>query len=251
MGTSMSASVSILRTGDKDAVAIGKLYDRARKSMVDSVKDIIEAGRQLTSKKLEVGHGEWLPWLKRNAETLGFRDRTANAMMKGAQDNPQLTADLTETDAAKINKSIWSNKPKTPVEESKPKRIRPPTKTDRTGKYSDAPPSPQRAKVFEAIKANPTATHAEIVATTGLSGSTVSNARKAFAIQNDCDAGMTPSKAILKLCAQPLEFAQTFTHRLNIFTSENTRIAKRDKDQLITSIQSCADAMQQLAQSLR
>jgi len=67
----MTAVVVNLRTGDKDAIAIGKLIDKSRGSIVDSITYLIEAGKKLHEKKETLAHGEWLPWLKENADVLG------------------------------------------------------------------------------------------------------------------------------------------------------------------------------------
>jgi hypothetical protein len=64
------------------------------------------------------------------------------------------------------------------------------------------------------------------------------------------DRAGNPSKVVLKFCAQPLEFAQTYHFRLTTWLLEN-KLNDRDKDEILTSIQTCADAMQQLAQTLR
>lgn len=62
---------------DNDAVKIGELYTKARTSIVDSARFMLEAGAKLAAKKESLPHGEWLPWLKENKETLGFEDITA------------------------------------------------------------------------------------------------------------------------------------------------------------------------------
>jgi hypothetical protein len=97
----------ILPPQDGDAVEIGDLYRKGKSSMVDSVRYLIEAGRRLAMKKDSLGHGEWLPWLETNADALGFGERAARMLVRGA--NRQLTSDLSETDAIQINREIWGN----------------------------------------------------------------------------------------------------------------------------------------------
>jgi hypothetical protein len=116
---------------DADAVAIGELYRKARRSVVDSLHCWAEAGRRLAAKKKELPHGEWLPWLKANADALGFsNDSTARRLMKAAtkvderiatksaanfattaEPNRALTHDLDEDEAVELNRQIWNNKP--------------------------------------------------------------------------------------------------------------------------------------------
>jgi hypothetical protein len=110
----MSATVTKLLTGDKDAIAIGRLCEKAKGSIVDSVKYLIEAGQKLAKKKDEVGHGEWLPWLKANADTLGFAVQknachTAARLIKLANPNHAPARDFTETEASQISKSVWGH----------------------------------------------------------------------------------------------------------------------------------------------
>jgi ParB family chromosome partitioning protein len=95
---------------DDDAAEIGHLYRRARSSIVDSVRYWIEAGQRLAKKKAELAHGEWLPWLAANEDTLGFKERTAQLLIRGAERaNTKLTADLSETEFLQINRIIWGN----------------------------------------------------------------------------------------------------------------------------------------------
>lgn len=109
----MSAQLHEGQLVDRDAVEIGGLYEKARTSLVDSVKHQIECGLRLNAKKEELGHGAWLPWLKTNAHVLGFKtDRTAQMLMKaakGVEDNPKLTSDLDEVQAAQISRKVWGN----------------------------------------------------------------------------------------------------------------------------------------------
>lgn len=70
---------------DTDAVVIGNLYRKARQSMVDSVRCLLECGQRLLAKKAEVGHGNWLAWVESNADALGFNSiRTADRLREFA-----------------------------------------------------------------------------------------------------------------------------------------------------------------------
>src|SRR6478735_1308023 len=66
---------------DPDATEIGKLYARARGSMVDAVRQAIACGEKLITKKKNFAHGHWNQWLQANAEILGFGERTARLLM--------------------------------------------------------------------------------------------------------------------------------------------------------------------------
>jgi phage N-6-adenine-methyltransferase len=51
-----------------------------------------------------------LPWLAANEDTLGFKERTAQLLIRGAERaNTKLTADLSETEILQINRMIWGN----------------------------------------------------------------------------------------------------------------------------------------------
>jgi hypothetical protein len=68
-----------------------------------------EAGRLLADKKATLKHGEWLPWIKANADALGFdADRTAQRLIKLAAENPTLTTDLPDEQKA-ITARLWGN----------------------------------------------------------------------------------------------------------------------------------------------
>jgi N6-adenosine-specific RNA methylase IME4 len=95
---------------DQDAAEIGRLYGQYRKGIVDAVVYWGEAGQRLAAKKSELGHGQWLPWLAANAEVLGFGERTAQLLIKGAKANPKLDfGNLTEATALALNRQIWGN----------------------------------------------------------------------------------------------------------------------------------------------
>jgi ParB family chromosome partitioning protein len=64
---------------------------------------------RLIAKKDSLEHGEWLPWLKANSETLGFgNDSTARRLMKLAS-NRALTHDFEAPEALRISRELWGN----------------------------------------------------------------------------------------------------------------------------------------------
>ena len=93
---------------DQDAVAIGTLYRKGREAIVESVRCNLQAGRKLIRKKDSMPHGEWVSWLRANADLLGFKHRTtAWRLMKAAAD--ALTHQLTEVEAIRIRRKLWGN----------------------------------------------------------------------------------------------------------------------------------------------
>src|SRR5262245_38298273 len=66
------------------ATVIGKLYRQAKIGFVDSVKLLIECGKRLKAQKENLLHGEWLSWLEKNEDDLGFGKRTAQMLMDAA-----------------------------------------------------------------------------------------------------------------------------------------------------------------------
>lgn len=102
---------------DVSAQTIGALFRRAHATHVDSVRYLVQCGERLFQKREGLAHGEWLPWLEDNRETLGFGERTAQLLIKGAKSNPQLTSDsnpklasdLPPAECLKINRKIWGN----------------------------------------------------------------------------------------------------------------------------------------------
>ena len=69
-----------------------------------------EAGRLLAEKKASLKHGNWLPWLARNADALGFNsDRTAQRLIRLATENPTLASDLV-LDAKNVTQRLWGHK---------------------------------------------------------------------------------------------------------------------------------------------
>jgi len=94
---------------DTDAADIGELYKKAKTSLVENVRFLAECGHRLVKKKSELAHGEWLPWLRANADVLGFdSDSTARRLMALA--NRALTHDLEPSQALAISRKVWGNK---------------------------------------------------------------------------------------------------------------------------------------------
>jgi N6-adenosine-specific RNA methylase IME4 len=103
---SKSALIELHRNIDADALAIGNIWRSACQSLVDSTRYYIECGQRLNAKKESVGHGEWLPWLKANAEVLGFNTpRIAQRLMETAA-NTTLASHLDEATATAINRQL-------------------------------------------------------------------------------------------------------------------------------------------------
>ena len=107
---------------DEDAFAIGTMYRKGQKAIRDSIKYHVQAGLKLIQKKHSMPHGEWVRWLRVNADTLGFKHRTtASRLMKAAAANDALTHGLSEAEAIQINRRLWGNliAATAPEEESK------------------------------------------------------------------------------------------------------------------------------------
>jgi ParB family chromosome partitioning protein len=107
---------------DRDAVEIGDLFCRGNQSIIDAARFHIECGKRLAAKKKELGHGSWLPWLKANANVLGFDDdRTARRLIAGwkswrkryQSDDAAyraLASDLNDrAQALQISRQIWDH----------------------------------------------------------------------------------------------------------------------------------------------
>lgn len=59
------------------------------------------------------------------------------------------------------------------------------------------------------------------------------------------------NKEVNEFCNEALEFIADFDHRFRVWFSQNQPLGSTEKTALISSIQSCADGMSSLAQSLR
>jgi hypothetical protein len=93
---------------DQDALQIGALYEKARTSLVDSVRYQIECGQRLAEKKAGMPHGEWLPWLEENSDVLGFTSRrTAAMLIKAANGKPASHLDTAQ--AVQISRATWGH----------------------------------------------------------------------------------------------------------------------------------------------
>ncbi len=108
---SLPALVSGGEVVDRDAVAIGELYEHSKSSLIDSVNVGLACGQRLAEKKASMKHGEWLPWLDANAGVLGFKSRfTAAKLIRAAQGNVPLAAHLDESTAVKLSREMWGHK---------------------------------------------------------------------------------------------------------------------------------------------
>jgi hypothetical protein len=93
---------------DADAAEIGELYRKAGASLIESVEYSRACGQRLAAKKASLPHGAWLPWLRDNADVLGFNSRqTASRLMALA--NGTLNAPFDEAEAVAISRNIWGN----------------------------------------------------------------------------------------------------------------------------------------------
>jgi len=99
--------VRLVRDGDSDAEKIGALYTKAKRSLVNQLRYLIEAGQAMRYKKGSMPRGEWLPWLEDNAEVLGFGDRTARRLLEiGLMD---VNVQYDESEAAERLRKFWGN----------------------------------------------------------------------------------------------------------------------------------------------
>jgi phage N-6-adenine-methyltransferase len=96
-------------SADQDAAAIGELYRKAKTSILDSIRYCVECGERLKAKQDSLLHGAWLPWLRDNADVLGFGSRfTAAKLMRLAANVPS-TAHLDEASAVALSRDLWGN----------------------------------------------------------------------------------------------------------------------------------------------
>lgn len=111
----MNDIVPIARGGlvDQDAVEIGDLYDKSRSSIVNSVQYAFQCGGRLAQKKAALLHGSWLPWLKDNADVLGFEsERTAQRLIGFWEANTTPASDLLTIEpqeALRISRKLWGH----------------------------------------------------------------------------------------------------------------------------------------------
>jgi phage N-6-adenine-methyltransferase len=104
----MTDDFVVIRNSDPDAVAIGELYRKAKRSIIESAYYHIECGRRLAEKKASLKHGEWLPWLEANREILGFdTERTAERLVRAAKFDASVEFD--EITALEISRQTWGH----------------------------------------------------------------------------------------------------------------------------------------------
>src|SRR5262245_7842604 len=83
-----------LESADPDAFCMGELYQKARSSLVNSIRYYLQLGKQLNDKKRSMKHGQWRPWLDAHVHVLGFGYRTAQRLRNGyATSTSHLEAD--------------------------------------------------------------------------------------------------------------------------------------------------------------
>jgi ParB family chromosome partitioning protein len=95
---------------DRDAFLIGVLYRKVCNSMISAVADLDTIGRKLIAKKDELGHGNWIPWLRAHEGELGFGPRAAQFLMEGSRwlvANAKLASHLDEAAATEIVRRFW------------------------------------------------------------------------------------------------------------------------------------------------
>jgi hypothetical protein len=93
---------------DKEAREIGMLYQKGRKSRIESVNYFIQCGQRLRVKKKELQEQspQWISWLEDNSDVLGFHKRTAQKLMALAKKAPP-AALFSEAEALALSRSLW------------------------------------------------------------------------------------------------------------------------------------------------
>src|SRR5262249_49611975 len=99
----------IIKGRDSDALVIGEAYRKARASVVDSVRYLIEVGRALIRKKESLPHGEWLPGVDANADVVGFSGRSTETRLMQVARKCCVNASFDESKALQINRQVWGN----------------------------------------------------------------------------------------------------------------------------------------------
>src|SRR5262249_33289517 len=84
-------------------------YREARKSQAGAAHCLIEAGQRLVEMKASLLHGEWLPWLACNAESLGFGELTAQRLLQLGVKKNVVNDGFTDEEAIEICRAIWGN----------------------------------------------------------------------------------------------------------------------------------------------
>jgi hypothetical protein len=104
-----TAALTTIIKPDKDAAEIGEFYRKARGSLIESISYAIACGERLKAKKDSLSYGEWLPWLRANADVLGMNvTSTPQRLMKLAADSAS-TRNLDEAGALAISRQLWGN----------------------------------------------------------------------------------------------------------------------------------------------
>src|SRR5262249_21331325 len=99
----------IIKGRDSDALEIGESIRKAKASVAESLRHLIEAGRLLSRKRDDLGYGKWLPWLKANADVLGFdTPRTAQRLISFSSKHDVNVA-FGENEALQISRKLWGN----------------------------------------------------------------------------------------------------------------------------------------------
>ena len=96
-------------SADQDAAEIGHLYQQARGSLIASVRFAIACGERLAAKKASLPHGGWLPWLRDNADVLGFDSRRTATRLMALAANETLASHLDEAGALAISRQLWGH----------------------------------------------------------------------------------------------------------------------------------------------
>lgn len=91
------------------AERIGLMYRRSLEGQAETVRLLIGCGQALIAVKSELNHGEWMLWLRRHKEALGFSPVTAQRLMRLA--NKSLTTHLDPLQASDIMRQVWGHEP--------------------------------------------------------------------------------------------------------------------------------------------
>jgi hypothetical protein len=99
----------VIRNEDPDALAIGELYRKARASVADSVRYLIEAGQRLLEKKTSLARGEWMPWLEANAALLNMDISCTPQRLMNAAVKFGAGAEYDDQRVIEISRAIWGH----------------------------------------------------------------------------------------------------------------------------------------------
>ncbi len=111
--TAIVPAAAPMIAGTEAAKVIGALYHMSRRSLVESVHYAIECGQRLAEVKSALGHSKWIPWLRDNADALGFDSRrTAARLMKlaeTAEANGTLASQMDPDTALAASRELWGH----------------------------------------------------------------------------------------------------------------------------------------------